>query len=213
MKLYCKGLLQMSDKRTPSYGIVLGGMFIALFFLASNIFPPFYIVPSVPVTLQIFVVALMGGTLGVRGGLLSLAGLFTATIAGLPMMSGFGGGPAVFARPTAGFIVGWVFLVAVSGAASDILRRRRAAGADHHHTVCAALLAAAMIIGVLLDYLCGAVWLAVYNGTGLSAVPSFFAANLFFLPFDAIKSVMASLLCVFFAATPGLAKFAGVRMR
>ena len=191
----------MSQNKTSTYKIVLGGMFIALFFLASNVLPPVYIVPSVPVTLQILVVALMGGMLGLRGGLLSLAGLFTATLAGLPMMSGFGAGPAVFARPTAGFIFGWVFVVALSGLMSDMLRQKWPSGTEHR-TARSVLLASAMFVGVLLDYLCGAVWLAVYNGVGLGAVTSLFAANLLFLPFDAVKCIMASSLCTLFAAMP-----------
>jgi biotin transport system substrate-specific component len=191
----------MTRHKTPTRKIVMGGMFIAMFFLASNVLPPVYIIPSVPVTLQIFVVALMGGILGLRDGLFSLMGLFVATLAGLPMMSNFGAGPAVFARPTAGFIFGWVFLVTASGIASDILLRRKTVKLGNR-TVCIVLLAVAMIAGVLLDYLCGAVWLAVYNGVGMRAVPSFFAANLLFLPFDTVKCVMASSLCALFAFTP-----------
>lgn len=202
----------MTNSKTSTYRLVLSGLFIALFFLASNVLPPIYIVPSVPVTLQVLVVALMGGMLGLRWGLLSLAGLFAATAVGLPMMAGFSAGPAVFVGPTAGFIFGWVLLVVCAGAASDIMRRKRAAGTVHH-TAYAALLFAAMILGVLLDYLCGAVGLAVYNGYGMGAVPSLFAANFIFILFDTVKCVMASALCVFFAFSPCGAPFAGSNSR
>jgi hypothetical protein len=36
-----------------TYEIALGGLFLALFFFASNIIPPLYLVPKIPITLQI----------------------------------------------------------------------------------------------------------------------------------------------------------------
>jgi biotin transport system substrate-specific component len=200
----------MTKYKPTSHEIVLGGMFIALFFLASNIIPPIYIVPQVPVTLQILVVALMGSMLGLRTGLLSLAALFLATLVGLPMMSQFHSGPAAFVGPTGGFIIGFVFVVALSGLCRDFFENGKAlifSGNKRKIALTVALMAT-MIIGVLLDYFCGAVGLSLYMHTGLVAN---FVATLVFLPIDAAKCILATVICVTFVFTPSLARLAGVR--
>lgn len=195
--------MNLNKRKLSTRQTVLGGLFIAIFFLASNLIPAFYVIPNVPVTLQILVVALMGAMLGLRGGLLSLAGLYAATAVGLPMMSGFSGGLAAFAHPTVGYILGWVLLVAAVGFTSDRLSHKKVTG-GMGHVGFATILFAVMLVGVLLDYLCGSIFLCVYNGYALRALGGLFIANFTFLPFDAIKCAAASAICVFFAYTPGL---------
>lgn len=181
-----------SARRFHTYEITLGGLLLALFFLAGNVLPPLYLVPNVPVTLQILVVALMGGLLGVRAGLLTLSALYLATLAGLPMMAQFHAGPAAFAGPTGGYIFGWAFLVLLAGLArprTGSSRRGRLAALR------AAGMAAAMAAGVLLDYACGALWLDVYTHAGAAALPELLLGNLAFLPFDLAKCVLAAGVC------------------
>jgi biotin transport system substrate-specific component len=61
----------------------------------------------VPITAQTLGVMLAGSILGARRGFLALL-LFLALVAiGLPVLPGGGGGLAVFAGPTAGYLIGW----------------------------------------------------------------------------------------------------------
>jgi biotin transport system substrate-specific component len=199
----------MNGRSSSAYKITVGGMFIALFFFASNLIPPIYLVPRIPVTLQILAVALMGGLLGVRAGLFNLLALYILTVAGLPMMSSFHGGPAALLTPTAGFIFGWVFVVLFAGVCRDIFAGRlsgRRAG-----TVYCALMFVFLAAGVLADYVLGAVWFDIYGGSGLGAFFATFASFMIYLPFDVVKCVFAAGLCTSFAFVPGLARLSHIR--
>jgi len=70
---------------------------------------------AVPVTLQTLGVMLAGSILGWKRGALSVLVLLVLVAAGLPLLSGGRGGLAVFAGPSAGYLVGWVFGAAVTG--------------------------------------------------------------------------------------------------
>jgi biotin transport system substrate-specific component len=200
-------------KRHLTYEIAIGGMFIALFFFASNLVPPIYLVPRIPVTLQILAVALMGGILGVRAGLFNLLALYIITIAGLPMMSSFHGGPAAFLTPTAGFIFGWVFVVLFAGLCRDIFagRLRGKLPGRWAGTLYAALMFVFLSLGVLADYVLGAVWFDIYGGSGLGAFFATLAGFMIYLPFDIVKCVFAAGLCASFAFVPGLARLSHIR--
>ena len=69
----------------------------------------------VPVTLQSLGVMLAGSILGWKRGALSVVVLLVLVAAGLPLLSGGRGSMAVFAGPSAGYLVGWVFGAAVIG--------------------------------------------------------------------------------------------------
>lgn len=191
-----------SDK---TFKICTGGMFLAAFFFASNVIPPLYIVPNVPVTLQIMVVALMGGFLGAKWGLIDLLALFIATLAGLPMMSSLHGGPAAFLTPTAGFIFGWVFLTLLAGLCRDKLAAR---SVGSHGLIYFAAMTASCLAGVILDYAAGALWFIMYNRLGMSAFTATFVSFMAYLPLDAIKCAAAAGLCAVFLRVPALARAA-----
>lgn len=184
----------MRRKRLPAVSLALGGLFCALFFLASNILPPIQIIPGVPVTLQVLVVAMMGGLLGCKLGFTVLAAVFLMTLAGVPMMSGFSGGPAAFVKPTAGYMLGWIFILLAAGIYRDLLRPRlRGRRREGLLQVGCFLLVGAA--GTLLCYACGAVWLSVYSGVGLSGFWLGFMGNAVFFPADLTKLAAAHLLC------------------
>jgi len=176
------------------YKMTLGALYIALFALASNI--PFLsasqIIPGVPITLQVFLIAMMGFTLGVRGGLAAYAALLALTFCGLPLMSGGKGGPAVFVGPTCGYIYGWVFIIIICGLYSSLLMERlinkKVFGILAHLPVSFVF----GIFGVMLDYLCGAVGVSLYGSD--KSLPTLIISNLAFLPADAIKIGLASLM-------------------
>lgn len=196
------------SKGLPVYQLTMGALFVALFALAGNVplLSAIQLIPGVPITLQNFLVAMMGFTLGVRGGMTSLLAVLVLTFCGLPMMSGGRGGPAVFFGPTCGYIYGWVFIVLLCGLyaryAMPWLMAWRWKGLSLH-------LPAAFLVGmagVLLDYLCGSAALAAIGGKAVWEIPALFVSNLAFLPGDAVKIALAAALSLALFAKPALAR-------
>src|SRR5450830_1388729 len=95
----------MTSTRSLSY-IALFAAVIAVFGLIPKIDMPF----GVPITLQSLGVMLAGCLLGPRRGFLSLLLFLTAVALGLPLLSSGRGGLAVFAGPTAGFLLGLLLI-------------------------------------------------------------------------------------------------------
>ena len=61
--------------------LTLGALYVAMFALAGNVpvLSAIQIIPGVPITLQVFLVAMMGLTLGVRGGLTAYGAVLVLT--------------------------------------------------------------------------------------------------------------------------------------
>lgn len=93
--------------------LVLGGMFAALLAVISQLSIP---MPSgVPITLQIFGVALVGAVLGWRLGLMAVITYILIGAVGLPVFANFTGGFHKLVSVTGGYIWSWPFLTALSG--------------------------------------------------------------------------------------------------
>lgn len=197
-------------KKIPTFQIALGGLFLALFFFASNLLPPIYPFANVPVTLQTGVIALMGGLLGIRVGSFTLLALYLLTLAGLPMMASFHGGPAAFFSPTAGFIFGWIFLVLLGGLCRRAFTRREGRRGRLFLTL---TMTAFLAAGLLLDYAAGALWFAFYCGDGAAAFPAVFGSFLIFLPFDLVKCAAAASLCAALTGVPAFVGNTGLQRR
>ena len=161
--------------------LTLSATLLALFFIAGNIIPPIMLLPEVPFTLQTFVIGLMALFLGYKGGAMCLGALFLLTAAGVPMMSGFRGGVGVFLSPTAGFILGFAFIVLTLGLYTDIIRDKLAS--KWLRTAVFLLLSA---VGVVLLYGAGAFILAVQTGV-MGSFFALFTANFVFFPLDMVK--------------------------
>ncbi len=194
------------EKGAPVWRLTLGALYAAFFALAGNVpvLSAIQLIPGVPITLQVFLVAMMGLTLGLRGGLTSLGAVWILTFCGLPMMAGGRGGPAVFAGPTAGYVFGWFFIVLLTGLYADgpmkRLLRKKWRGMSIH-------LPAAFLVGMAgggIDYLCGSLLLAALGGKALSEIPALLLSNLAFLPGDMVKIGLAAFLSLSLFALPYL---------
>ena len=185
--------------------MAVGAVFAAMFFVSSNIIPPIYVLPGVPVTFQILFVVLMAAVLGTKGSLITLGVVYGLTLVGLPMMSGFAGGIGAFARPSGGFIIGWVFLAITVGLYKDYIEPRIETSKAKFNKGTAlkksAGFIAAGIIGVLLDYACGAVSMSFYNGMGF--LFNFTANIVAYIALDTAKIIIAMLFCRVFERAAG----------
>jgi biotin transport system substrate-specific component len=136
---------------------------------------------TVPITLQTLGVMLAGAILGTWRGALAVAVLLVLVAAGLPLLAGGRGGLAVFAGPSAGFLIGWLPGAAVTGWLVE--RAGRAPGL-------VPLVLACLAGGVGVVYLFGIPLWALLGGSLVKAA----SASLVFLPGDLIKAVLASMV-------------------
>jgi biotin transport system substrate-specific component len=139
---------------------------------------------AVPITAQTLGVMLAGLLLGARRGALAVLVLLTLVAAGLPLLAGGRGGLAVFAGPSAGFLVGWVAGAAVTGFAADLRPERLPLVSS---------LVAAVLGGVLVVYAVGVPVLAWRAHLPLAKA---LATTLAFVPGDLLKAVVAAVVAV-----------------
>lgn len=137
---------------------------------------------AVPITLQTFGVMLAGAILGTWRAALAVAVLLVLVAAGLPLLAGGRGGLAVFAGPSAGFLIGWLPGAAVVGWIVE--RGGRSPGIVR-------LVVACVVGGIGVIYLIGVPVQAAITGLPLGEAALLSAA---FLPGDAAKAVFAALV-------------------
>lgn len=132
----------------------------------------------VPLVLQNFGVMLTAFVLPVKPATGTIGSLLALAALGLPVLSGGRGGLAVFAGPTAGYMVGWL-LTPVTLWLVD-----RVGGGRWPRVL-------AVVVMVVVTNLCGAAWLAI--STQLSLFTSL-VGTLAYVPGDAVKAVLASVV-------------------
>jgi biotin transport system substrate-specific component len=116
-------LAEMTGRRYPLalIRVLRFGFFVALLAIAAKIR---FVLPDtpVPITMQTLAVFLTGMALGPAEGALSVAGYVAAIAGGLPLDT-YGLGPAVFAGPTAGYLLGFIPAAFVAGLAWRVSER------------------------------------------------------------------------------------------
>ncbi len=162
---------------------------------ASTIWPGIQIAAGVPITLQTFAVLLAGAVLGPWRGASAVVVYLILGTAGLPVFASHMAGPGVWAKPTAGFLVSFMFAAFVTGWIVRALRRA-------HKLNLWGVLAATATGSLVVINLIGYTWLLVYLG---SPVRDIAAMALPFLPGDVIKLVLAAVVAwAIHRAYPGL---------
>lgn len=135
---------------------------------------PFSPVPISLGTLAIyFVLEVAGGRLGT----LSVFLYLLLGMAGLPVFTGFAGGPGVLLGPTGGYLIGYLFLALITGFFLDKWNRKLLPSI------------AGMLLGTAVLYLFGTLWLAYQASCTL--LQALGTAVLPFLPGDILKIVIA----------------------
>jgi biotin transport system substrate-specific component len=168
-------------------------LFASLTALTARVAIPLPMTP-VPLTLQVLAVLLAGLALGAVDGAASQVLYLAAIAAGLPLDAG-GLGAAVWLKPTAGYLVGFVPGAFVTGLLAERGRARRAAWRF-----------AAGLAGVAMIYLFGAGWLTLIflggnwaHGWAQGVAP--------FIGVDLAKAIIASSIAE--SARRGLAHWTG----
>ncbi len=101
-------------KQTRIKSVAFAALFTGILAVISQIYIPF----AVPLTFQVFAVALCGYILGAKWGTASVTVYILLGCLGLPVFSGFKGGFSVLFEMTGGFIIGFIPLVIFCGLGS-----------------------------------------------------------------------------------------------
>ncbi|HTI15222.1 MAG TPA: biotin transporter BioY [Dictyobacter sp.] len=155
--------------------LVIGGS--ALLALCSQVIIPLPFTP-IPLTLQTFVVLLIGATLGGKRGLLTSLLYLLEGVAGLPVFAAGASGLAHLTGPSAGYLWAMPIVAYVVG----ILCER---GMDRKYSTAVI----AMLIGTIIVYICGVSWLSIFTHSSLYV--AFLEGMVPFIPGDLIKIIVA----------------------
>ena len=167
--------------------LVLTALFAAII-VALGLLPPISLgfIP-VQITAQSLGVMMAGVVLGARRGAIAVLIVLVLVAIGLPVLSGGRGGLAIFASPTAGFLIGWIFAAFVTGYLSERLVNHQQSGLVQ--TV--SFFLTAMVGGIVVLYAFGITYLATVAGLGFTKA---FVGSMAFIPGDVIKAFVAALL-------------------
>ncbi|MFG6079818.1 biotin transporter BioY [Paracoccus litorisediminis] len=158
---------------------------IALFaalIAALGLVPKITLAFGVPITAQGMGIMLAGAMLGAKRGFLSVMLFLLLVAIGLPLLAGGRGGLAVFAGPTAGFLVGFPIAAFVTGWFVEHARLR--------HVGLRAFIGA-VLGGVVVLYAFGIVGMSLSLGKSISECTMLMAI---FIPGDLLKAAITGML-------------------
>lgn len=156
--------------------------FIALATAITCILGPISIaipISPVPISLTILAIFISVYAIGLKKGMISLLLYILIGFIGLPVFSNFKGGFSVLIGPTGGYIIGFVFVVLLSGIFIE-----KWEGKVYMHII-------GMILGTLLCYILGTVWLAIVGS--MTFLEALWAGVIPFIPADAVKIAFAAI--------------------
>ena len=166
-----------SARRGSVQKLVLCAMMAAITAVCAQVAIP---IGPVPINLAMLPVFVAGGLLGAGAGAVSQTVYLLVGLLGVPVFSGFSGGPGVVVGPTGGYILGYLVAAFVTGFAVDKWGEKLW------------VIAGAMVVGLALCYTFGTLWYLILTGKGL--VPALMGCVVPFLPGDAAKIIVATLL-------------------
>lgn len=134
----------------------------------------------VPISLTNFAIFLAIFVLGMENGTISFIIYLLLGAVGVPVFSSFRGGFQVLAGPTGGYLIGFIFLALIMGFALDHSDRKLVP------TIIG------MIIGMVVCYAFGTVWLAKL--LSLSFKEGLMMGVIPYLPGDAAKIIIAAIV-------------------
>ena len=145
------------------------------------IFGPLSIpIGPIPVSLTIFIICLSVYITGMRGTVTAYVLYLILGAFGLPVFSGFTGGPAKLAGPTGGYLAGFIFLALIAGFFFE------KSNGNIFWTV------AGMIVGIAVDYALGTAWFMFQMECDMRYALS--VCVIPFIPIDLCKVAAANIL-------------------
>lgn len=136
-------------------------------------------ISPVPLTLTNFAIYLTVGLLGWKAGTISYLVYLFLGLAGLPVFSGFSAGFGRLLGPTGGYLIGFIFMSLFCGAVIEKCKKN-------------SLIFLGMMIGTLIAYLFGTLWLS-YQAQ-LSFIQALWCGVIPYIPGDLLKIFISVLL-------------------
>ena len=167
----------------------------ALMTALTCIFGPMTVpIGPVPISLAPLCIFFSVYVLGMKKGTMAICLYLLIGLAGLPVFSGFSGGPAKLFGPTGGYLIGYIFMALIAGFFIDRFPGRYV------------VQFAGMFLGICACYALGTMWLAYSAGMSLAAA---FAAGVApFILLDVLKIVVSIAVGVQIRQRLGAAGFA-----
>lgn len=165
------------SKAPDTRKLLMSALFTAVIAVCSQLMIP---LPMVPINLALLAVYLCGAVLSPAYSALAVASYLALGLVGLPVFAGLQGGPMALFGKTGGFLLGYLFCVALIG----LLRARTL------HTLGGRCLV--FSLGLFSCYVLGTVWFMIVTGLSLAQSLSFCVWP--FLPGDAVKIGLAAVL-------------------
>lgn len=172
--------MEMTKERSSRQAIldmVYTAMFTAIICVCSIVSIN---IGNVPITLQTFAVCVSAAMLGWKRGTISVILYIILGSAGLPVFAGFSGGIGILTGATGGYLIGFIFTALIVGFAADKFSRKLIP------------LVISMILGILVCYLFGTPWFMFVTKMDLGISLGYCVIP--FLPFDAVKIVLATVI-------------------
>lgn len=158
--------------------MALAGVMAAITCAVAPFSLPIPISP-VPITLITLLLYFSVYILGTKKAFISYAVYLAVGFAGIPVFSGFTGGVGKLAGPTGGYLIGFVFMIPLTGIIFEKAQKK------------IWLQVVGMITGTLVDYLFGTVWLCLQ--LNLDFAGGLFIGVIPYLPGDAVKIMIAAI--------------------
>lgn len=166
----------MTIKRITVRDMAVVALVTAVICIISPFSIPIAISP-VPITLALFAVYLSGIILGCKRGLISVFVYLLLGMVGLPIFSGFTGGVQKLVGPTGGYLIGYIFLVWITGFFVERFPHKKG------------MYVAGGVIGLATCYLFGTIWFVLQYKVGFTAALTMCVIP--YIPLDLMKLVAA----------------------
>ena len=165
------------EKKISIYKIALIGVMTAIICIIG----PFSIpIGLVPISLTNLIILITVIILGWKMGTISCLIYLLIGYVGMPVFSGFRGGPERLFGPTGGYLIGFVFLAIISGIFIDKFR-----GKIYMYVI-------GMLLGTVVLYAFGTVWFAYQQNLSFHAAAVICVIP--FIPLDIVKIACAVII-------------------
>ncbi len=172
---------QTARKGLTTKEIVITGMSAATMAVISQISLP--MPTGMPITIQVFGIALIGAVLGWKLGFFAILSYILLGAVGLPIFAGFNGGLSVLLNITGGYIWSWPIMVLLCG-----VRPKSASRLTN-----SVIVIACAILGLIINETAGGLqWAALAGNMSVKAV--FVYSMTAFIPKDTILTILAVLI-------------------
>ena len=161
-----------TSNRLTTQRLVLIALVTAITCILAPLSIPIPVSP-VPISLTNLVLLISVYVLGWKDAAVSYIVYLLLGAAGLPVFSGFAGGPAKIAGPTGGYLLGFIFMTILAGIFVERFLENRF------------LIVTGMILATVIAYIFGTAWLAFTAALSIGVLP--------YLPGDTAKIVLAVL--------------------